>query len=130
MNCLKCGRDIAEDQLFCESCLEVMDQYPVKPNTAIQLPHREELPPVKKPSTKRRQAPSAEEKLRTAKRFIRRILILWLVTLGLLIASLFPAVKYILGDRIRLPGQNYSSISTTPTETTAPTQQTTPSASP
>ena len=35
MNCLKCGRDIAEDQLFCESCLEVMDQYPVKSGSVV-----------------------------------------------------------------------------------------------
>ena len=126
MNCLKCGQNIAEDQLFCESCLEVMKRYPVKPNIAIQLPHRDAHSAVKRSQPKRRQAPTAEEKLQTTRRFLRRILVLWLITLALLIASLYPAVKYLAGDRIRLPGQNYSTYSTAPTESTAPSEQTTP----
>ena len=117
MNCLKCGREIPDGQLFCEGCLEGMAKYPVKPNTAVQLPQRN-APSGKKAAAKRRQAPSAEERLQTAKRFLRRILILWLVTLVLLIASLFPAVKYLLGETFRLPGQNYSTFSTAPTEAT------------
>ena len=120
MNCMKCGRDIEEGQVFCGSCLTDMANYPVKPNTAIQLPHRSESVPVKKAAAKRRQAPTAEEKFQTAKRFIKRILILWLITLALLITSLFPAIRFLLGDRLLLPGQNYSTFSTTPTETSAP----------
>lgn len=124
MNCLKCGRDVPEEQLFCEECLAVMQKYPVKPNTAIQLPHRDDPGFVRKSQPKRRQAPSTEEKLQTAKRFLRRILVLWLITLGLLIMSLYPAVKYLIGDSIRLPGQNYSTFSTAPTETGAATEHT------
>ena len=123
MTCLKCGRDIPEDQLFCEGCQEVMKRYPVKPNTAVQLPHRDKPVAAKKAQPKRRQPPTAEEKLQTALRFLRRILVLWLITLGLLIASLFPAVKYLLGDTLRLPGQNYSTFSTAPTG--SPTESTT-----
>ena len=130
MGCLKCGREVPENQLFCESCLEVMKNYPVKPNTAIQLPHRDSAAPFKKTPAKRRQAPTAEEKLHAAKRFLRRILILWLVTLGLLILSLYPAVKYLVGDRIRLPGQNYSTFSTAPTESAPPTEAATSPAAP
>ena len=122
MNCLKCGRDIPEEQLFCESCLEVMERYPVKPNTAVQLPHRDKPVSAKKAQAKRRQGPTAEEKLQTALRFLRRILVLWLITLGLLIASLFPAVKYLQGETLRLPGQNYSTFTTVPTEATVPTE--------
>lgn len=125
MHCLKCGRGIPEEQLFCECCLEVMERYPVKPNTAVQLPQRSKTVSSKKAQAKRRQAPTAEEKLQTALRFLRRILVLWLVTLGLLIASLFPAVKYLLGEPMRLPGQNYSTFSTVPVETTAPSESTT-----
>ena len=125
MNCLKCGRDIPENLLFCESCLEVMKQYPVKPNTAVQLPPRDKPASARKAQAKRHQGPSAEEKLQTALRFLRRILVLWLITLALLIASLFPAVKYLLGETLRLPGQNYSTFSTVPTETTVPTESTT-----
>lgn len=120
MPCLKCGRDIEDGQLFCGSCLEVMQKYPVKANTAVQLPHRDENVPGRKSSPKRRQAPTAEEKLQTAKRFLLRILILWFITLGLLIASLYPAVQYLLGETFRLPGQNYSTFSTEPTAATTP----------
>lgn len=130
MNCMKCGRDIQEGQVFCESCLEVMRRYPVKPNTAVQLPNRKDIPHrtdhahSRRSAPKRRQPPSAEEKLKTAMRFLRRILVLWLITLGLLIASLFPAVKYLLGDTFRLPGQNYSTFSTAPTEASVPAEST------
>ena len=125
MNCLKCGRDVPEEQLFCESCLEVMAKYPVKPNTAIQLPHREEHAFIRKPQPERRQAPNFEEKYYTALRILRRILVLWLITIGLLTASLYPAVKYLLGDTFRLPGQNYSTFSTAPTEAPVSTEATT-----
>lgn len=130
MNCLKCGQKISEEHLFCESCLADMEKYPVKPNTAVQLPHRDPASPVKKASAKKRQPPSTEEQLQYARRFVRRILILWLITLALLILSLFPAVKYIVGDSIRLPGQNYSTFSTAPTESTSTTQHTTPATTP
>ena len=130
MSCLKCGRDLEEGQLFCTSCLEVMQKYPVKPNTAIQLPHRDETPASKKSPVKRRQAPTAEEKLQTAKRFLRRILVLWLITLGLLIVSLYPAMQFLLGRTIRLPGQNYSTFSTAPTETAPVAEQTSPTTTP
>ena len=130
MNCLKCGRDIEEGQLFCNSCLEGMQKYPVKANTAVQLPHHDENSTNKKSSAKRRQAPTTEEKLQTAKRFLRRILILWLITLGLLIASLYPAVQFLLGETIRLPGQNYSTFSTVPTDPSAVTEHTTPTTTP
>lgn len=130
MNCLKCGRDIEEGQLFCGSCLEVMQKYPVKANTAVQLPHRNESSGGRKAPAKRRSAPTTEEKLQTAKRFLRRILVLWLITLGLLIASLYPAVRFLLGDSIRLPGQNYSTVSTAPTETVPVTDSTSPTTTP
>ena len=42
MACMKCGKDTEETQLFCARCLEVMEAYPVKPDTHIQLPVRDE----------------------------------------------------------------------------------------
>lgn len=38
LNCLKCGREIEEGQVFCNDCLVQMAKYPVKPGTAVQLP--------------------------------------------------------------------------------------------
>ena len=113
MGCMKCGRDISENQVFCDSCLEVMARYPVKPETAVQLPHRKDPSVPKKAHTRRRQPPTPEEQIRVLKKRVRRWLLLWLVTLILFIAALHPALKYLLGDTIRLPGQNYSTFSDT-----------------
>lgn len=41
MNCLKCGREIQQSQVFCPACQEVMQNYPVKPGTVIHLPQRD-----------------------------------------------------------------------------------------
>ena len=41
MACMKCGKDVNEPQVFCDECLAVMERYPVKPGTAIQLPKRQ-----------------------------------------------------------------------------------------
>lgn len=41
MNCLKCGKETSNGQVFCPDCQQVMQQYPVKPGTAIHLPHRD-----------------------------------------------------------------------------------------
>ena len=61
MHCMKCGRKIKDRQVFCEECLAIMDTYPVKPGTPIQLP-----PPPSKNSTpakanKRRQRNSEQQ---------------------------------------------------------------------
>ena len=60
MLCLKCGKETAENQVFCDDCLEVMQAYPVKPGTAIHLPHRE-LPSHEKKPSRRQEAPQADQ---------------------------------------------------------------------
>ena len=42
MKCMKCGTTIASDQVFCNTCQEDMERYPVKPGTPILLPNRAE----------------------------------------------------------------------------------------
>ena len=118
VNCLKCGVEIAEGQVFCADCLAVMAKYPVKPNVAIQLPHQRQPLPQKKAYPKRRQAPRPEEKVAATKKWLRFLLAMWLITLALLIAALFPTMEYFQGKTFLLPGQNYTTI--TDTETTAP----------
>ena len=118
MSCMKCGRDTEEGQVFCAACLKVMANYPVKPNIAIQLPGRTNAPPPKKVYTKRRQPATAEEQIRKLKKRLKTMVILWLITLMLLAATLYPTVEFFLGKQFFLPGQNYSTI--TSTENTAP----------
>lgn len=116
MYCLKCGRDIEEGQVFCDSCLEVMKKYPVKPNIAIQLPGRKEAPVQKKMYVKRRQPPTLEEQLLRLKKRIKGLLILWFITLLLLAATIYPTVRFFQDFSFQLPGQNYTIIDTGTTE--------------
>ena len=110
MNCMKCGREIGENQVFCSLCLADMEKYPVKPGTAVQLPSRKDSPAPKKPVVKRRQQPSPEEKIKTLKKRNKRLVILWLITLMLLAATVYPTVQFVRNHFSLRPGQNYTTI--------------------
>ena len=110
MSCMKCGRDLEEGQVFCSSCLEDMANYPVKPGTAVQLPHKKDLAPVRKTGAKRKPTVSPEEKIRKLKKRILGLVILWLITLALLTLTVYPTVEYFSGNRFLLPGQNYTAV--------------------
>ena len=70
MRCMKCGREIPEQQVFCRDCLEDMKNHPVKANVTVQLPPRTEAPVVKKKPRRYRDA-KPEELLRHQKLLIR-----------------------------------------------------------
>lgn len=38
MNCMKCGREVNEGQVFCETCMENMEHEPIKMNTPVLIP--------------------------------------------------------------------------------------------
>lgn len=118
MNCIKCGREVPEDQVFCDSCREMMQKYPVKPGTAVQLPQRKDSPAAKKAAGRRRPPNTPEEQILRLKKRVRRVFLLWLFTLLLLAATVYPAVEYFLGKSFHLPGQNYSTITETRPQTT------------
>ncbi len=40
MSCMRCGKEVEENQVFCAACLQDMERHPVKPGTPIQLPNR------------------------------------------------------------------------------------------
>ena len=40
MQCLRCGREIEEGQVFCFLCESIMVKHPVKPNTVVTIPER------------------------------------------------------------------------------------------
>lgn len=52
MNCIRCGKETEENQVFCKDCLADMERHPVKPGTPILLPNREERGTTKRPSFK------------------------------------------------------------------------------
>ncbi len=63
MACLRCGKKESERQVFCNSCLSVMDLYPVKPGTQVNIPAGRAKAEQKKP-TARRQAATLQVQLR------------------------------------------------------------------
>ena len=108
MNCMKCGREIGEDSVFCQQCLADMDRYPVKPGTAVHIPVRK-APPPRKNVPKKKQITPEEQNLRLRK-VIRFLLGLWLATLLVAAALAYPAYQYVIEENHFLPGQNYSVI--------------------
>ena len=87
MNCLKCGREISDGNVFCQDCRAVMEKYPVKPTTSLQLPRRSEQEIPKKTSKRRKVSP--EERIRKQKKIIRRM--------ALVIAVLFVVICVLAG---------------------------------
>ena len=107
MNCVKCGREIPEDQVFCETCLAEMEKYPVKPGTAVHIPARSPQEAPKKP-VKRKHIPTAEELLLKTRKKLRRTRILAVILLLICAAlSFLMALAALELDFQRLLGQNY-----------------------
>ena len=107
MNCVKCGREISEDQVFCEVCLTEMENYPVKPGTAVHIPARTAEEPPRKPA-KRKRIPTAEELLLKTRKKLRRtriFAVILLLVCGLLSFLMAQAVLEL--DFQRILGQNY-----------------------
>lgn len=112
VNCLKCGREIEEGQVFCNDCLVQMAKYPVKPGTAVQLPSRGSAAVSKKVHPRRRGKAAPEEQLRTLKIRVRILSALLAVCVVLLIVLSVVTFRYMSANRL-LPGQNYSAVSPT-----------------
>ena len=111
MNCMKCGRETAENQAFCQECLEGMEKYPVKPGTVVHLPRRREESGSKKGYPRRKAPPTPEEQVKSLKKTVRTLLVTLLVATLLLIVTGYFAVEHLLESDMRfLPGQNYSSV--------------------
>jgi len=120
MNCMKCGRETTGEQVFCDTCLQTMAKYPVKPGIAVKLPQRRD-PSAYRRSIKRRTV-NPEEQLRILKKRARRLTLALLLCIALIALLLKPALSHLLGDHYK-KGQNYSVITTPttePTGTTAP----------
>ena len=111
VNCLKCGREIEEGQVFCNDCLVQMAKYPVKPGTAVQLPSRGSAAVSKKVHSRRTKA-APEEQLKALKKRIRILSALLSVCVVLLIVLSVVMLRYMSANRL-LPGQNYSAVTTT-----------------
>lgn len=113
MKCTKCGRETAEDGVFCSKCLDVMRQYPVKPGTVILLPQRKATPSKKALYRKRLLPP--EELVVQQKKTIRWLWVALICTLLLLALSVV-LLLHMDNDveAVATIGQNYITRNTPP----------------
>ncbi len=112
MNCLRCGRETQDEHVFCDSCRETMEKYPVRPGTAVMLPKRVDNPAAKK--QKRHSAPAPEEQIRKLRKQRRRLGFAVLCLTLALVACISAVIYLAFWEQYR-PGQNYSAV----VETTA-----------
>lgn len=115
MNCMKCGRELSTEGIFCPECLADMEKYPVKPGTVLQLPSRPAASAVRKP-VKRTIPP--EEQVRILSRRIRRLWGALILSALVTLAALGLALYGLHDEELQfLPGQNYSSAQSTEPDT-------------
>ncbi len=105
--CLKCGKKTEGQAVFCNECLVIMEQYPVKPGTVVHLPRRQ-------PRQDSQQKSDFDEQTQTAQLAHQRGMIRWLtaVIAGLSLLLVLTAVLLIhtLDNIQSVPaiGRNYT----------------------
>lgn len=105
--CLKCGKKVEEQSVFCSECLAIMEQYPINPGTVVHLPRRQTIP-------ENNQRTDFEEPTQAEQLDHQRKLIRWLTTIvaGLSLLLVITAVMLIrtLDKAQSLPmiGRNYT----------------------
>lgn len=124
MQCMKCGRDVEAEQVFCETCCADMGKYPVKPGTVVLLPHYHPVSNIPKRVPKK--APLPDEQIRRLKK--RGRVLGWILALFVVLTAVLAwacGSLYVKYDGKYLPGQNYSVVGSK-NETTAPETETAP----
>ena len=106
MSCLKCGQEVSAGQVFCDSCLADMEQYPVKPGTPVIIPNQ--TAPL--PSTRNYKRTNKSQDLITA----QRRLIGWLLT-TILILILAVAALTVAMFHFKNMAEDQTSLETTST---------------
>ena len=119
MQCMKCGQDVENGNVFCPVCLGDMKKYPVRPGTVVQLPKHQEAPP-RRPLPKRKQPPPLEEQIKVLRKWVRVLAAALTVTLLLLIGTGYLLFRSHTEEEELLPGQNYSAATTATDETGEP----------
>ena len=85
MNCMKCGRETAGTDVFCEKCLAAIARYPVKPGAAVHLPKRAADTVVR---AKKKRPPTPEEIIALQRNKLRRRKLTILILVLLLVLCL------------------------------------------
>ena len=108
--CLKCGRELKPQQVFCEECQAEMEKYPVKPGVVVLLPKRGFQTP--KPAGRRRNASlSPEEQVPRLKKRVTALTAALILSAAALVGMAWLTLSDLFDtEEVKfLPGQNYSS---------------------
>ena len=109
MNCMKCGVEIPENQVFCDHCLAVMEEYPIKPDAHIHLPKREAPAEVPKRPVKKKRTPTLEEQVSSLRRKVLRLRLAAAVLAFLLcLATAFLGLEVYEDFTVPETGRNYT----------------------
>ena len=73
MNCMKCGVEIPENQVFCDHCLSEMESFPIKPGTHIHLPKQALTTDAPRKAPKKKRSLSQEEQLSALRLKVQRL---------------------------------------------------------
>ena len=113
MNCVKCGRETAEDRVFCDVCLNEMENYPVKPGTAVHIPARDPMEETRKIQSRKKPVRTLSEQVLRLKKKVLRLRILAAVLL-LVCGALCFVIGQVAKDVDLQPllGQNYHTVET------------------
>ena len=112
MNCMKCGREIEDSQIFCPKCLEIMEKYPVKTDVVIKIPVQPD--PSAKKAQPRKKVRTPEEQVLLLKRRNRWLTATVCFLLAVSVALAFLSIDVLRQlDIQRLLGQNYSTVEPT-----------------
>ncbi|MBR5021743.1 MAG: hypothetical protein IKY18_00860 [Oscillospiraceae bacterium] len=103
MACMKCGKAAEDGQAFCAHCLEVMEDYPVKPDVHIQLPTRRT-----EESSKKQTRKSRPRKRGQAASLRKQICWMWAAIVLLILALAFSLGREAVIPAEKAPGQNYT----------------------
>ena len=107
MYCLKCGKDTKKDHVFCDSCLKGMLPYPVKPDTPVNIPHRDPIV-IKKQSGRKRTLPPEEQVVQLRKLNRRMALTIGVLFLLLALAVAMVIKLQLAPDAAPGLGRNYT----------------------
>ena len=110
MHCMKCGRKIEDQKVFCTDCLTDMEKFPVNPDSTVYIPVRPTVPAAKKKSRRAREV-RPEEQLRHLKATVRGLSIALVVCIVAFAVSAGILLK-LLSDQSNNNsiGQNYSTV--------------------
>lgn len=113
MKCMRCARETAPQQVFCNACLEDMARHPVRSDTPIYLPVRKPKEAPRKKSRRFRRERTAEEMvmiLRKRVKVLTAITVILVMMLSAATAGVWLAKKQ--GADLSIPniGQNFKTV--------------------